>query len=162
MPGVTDKAVEKAIKSGRISVLADGKIDFEVADIQWEKNTRKRIDFHGAQPTAITPPPVAVSKTNSPDWADHKIRREAAEAKLKEIELAKRKGELIDREGAELAAQKTGRMLRDALVETLPSKLAIELAAITDPRAVECSLRESIRSELHAIFDNLTELADAV
>lgn len=46
-PGLRQKAVRKAIAEGRISTI-DGKIDPEVADIQWAKNTRARADqAHG-------------------------------------------------------------------------------------------------------------------
>src|SRR3989344_8607738 len=41
--GCDEKAVRKAIAEGRISLI-DGKIDPEVADIQWAKNTRARAD----------------------------------------------------------------------------------------------------------------------
>ena len=159
LSGKTNDAVSSAIETGRIDVLSDGKIDFEAADIQWEKNTQKHADHHGNQTSPVNPlndaePPKQLN------WADHRTRREAAEANLKEMELAKRRDELIDRKGAELAAQVTARTLRDTLIETLPSKLAVELAAITDPWALECRLRESIRAELHAIFDHLTEASD--
>ena len=37
--GVTDTAVHKAIRSGRIEALADGTIDPDQADAQWARNT---------------------------------------------------------------------------------------------------------------------------
>jgi hypothetical protein len=144
----------KAVRSGRISVLADGKIDFGVADIQWEQNTRKRADLIPEQRPAESSAPRN-------DWGDHKARKEAAEASLREIELEKRRGELIDRRGAELAAQKTARTLRDALLDTLPSKISLELAALSDPWQIECKLRESIRAELHAIVADMETAANA-
>lgn len=153
LPGRSHVAVIKAIKAGRITLLADGKIDFGVADIQWEQNTRKRADLIPEQRPADATAPRA-------DWSDHKARKEAAEASLREIELEKRRGELIDRRGAELAAQKTARTLRDALLDTLPSKISLELAAMTDPWAIECKVREAIRGELHAIVAAMTETAE--
>lgn len=148
LPGGSPVAVFKAVKSGRITTLADGRIDFGVADIQWEQNTRKRADLMPEQRPAESSAPRS-------DWGDHKARKEAAEASLREIELEKRRGELIDRRGAELAWQKTARTLRDALLDTLPSKISLELASLTDPWMVECKLREAIRSELHAVADAL-------
>jgi len=82
-----------------------------------------------------------------------RARKEAAEASLKEMELARRRGELIDRRGAELAWYKTARVLRDALIDTLPSKISPELAPIVDPWELETRLRAAIRAELHAIAD---------
>lgn len=53
--------VLKAIRTGRISLI-DGKIDPEVADIQWAKNTRVRA------PVVLTRP-VAIETTESPvNW----------------------------------------------------------------------------------------------
>ena len=38
--GVAHKAVQKAIESGRISTMPDGKIDSDMADQEWARNTR--------------------------------------------------------------------------------------------------------------------------
>lgn len=150
LPGTTRQAVEKAIKTGRISRQPEG-IDPVAADAQWLKYTRPRADLmprRSIEGTQRGTPPGA-------DWGDHRARKESAEASLREIELEKRRGELIDRRGAELAWQKTARTLRDALLDTLPSKISLELAALTDPWAVECKLREALREELHAVADAL-------
>uniref|UniRef100_UPI00322022D5 hypothetical protein n=1 Tax=Methylocaldum sp. TaxID=1969727 RepID=UPI00322022D5 len=64
---------------------------------------------------------------------------------------------LIDRASYERASFQTARVLRDALVETLPSRLAPELAAVTEPWPLECRLRDAIRAELHAICNTLTD-----
>ena len=163
LPGGTDVAVHRALKTGRI-ILIDGKIDPFVADIQWEKNTRKRADLHGDSAASRQVQQAAQSAPQmdgAPSWADNKARTEAAVAELKEIELAQKKGELIDRAGHERAAQQTARVLRDALVQTLPSKIALELAALTDPWAVECALRTHLRDELHATCGLLAELEAA-
>jgi len=41
--GVTDTAVYKAIRSGRINALADGTIDPDQADAQWQCNTMSKV-----------------------------------------------------------------------------------------------------------------------
>jgi hypothetical protein len=157
LPGGTRQAVEKAVDAGRIKLI-DGKIDPEVADIQWEKNTRKRADIHGEAATVEAPETAKPNATaREPSWGDAKARTERAVAELKELELAERKGELIDRAGYERATHQTARILRDALVTTLPSKIALELAALTDPWQVECCLRDHLRAELHAVCNILTD-----
>ncbi|QSA97132.1 hypothetical protein [Methylococcus sp. EFPC2] len=156
LAGCTRQAVEKAIAGGRISIV-DGRIDPATADAEWERNTRKRADLHsraGLVAMPVTTLPVSAKPTT--DWSDHKARKEAAEASLKEQELARRSGELVDRRGMERAAHETARVLRDALIDTLPSKISMELAAMTDPWQVECRLREAIRAELYAIVDGLS------
>ena len=157
LSGGTAECVIRAIESGRISLI-DGKIDPEVADIQWEKNTRKRADLHSMPPVVEAPSTSPVSTSSA--WADSKARTEAAVAELKELELAERKGNLIDRAGYERAAQKTNRMIRDAFVEVLPAKLAAELAGMSDPWLIECRLRETNRDTLTAIAGQLRAEAE--
>jgi len=146
----SDQAVRKAIKTGRITLI-NGLIDPEVADIQWEKNTQHRRDYHGPReiPAAASKPAEASATTQS--WADSKARTEAAVAEMKELELARRKGDLVDRAGVERAAYQTGRQMQKAIVDIFPSRVAVELATITDPWAVECFLREQLRSELRCV-----------
>lgn len=57
-------AVLKAIKTGRISLI-DGKIDPEVANIQWDKNTRPRTQKPQPSPAA---PPVDWKLENIGMW----------------------------------------------------------------------------------------------
>lgn len=152
LAGTTRQAVELAVKSGRITALPGG-IDPTVADIQWEANTRRRVDIHGSTlATGSDAPTVAAPAPTAPGWSDAKAREQAARAERAEIELAELKGELIDRAGYERAAMQTHRHLRDALVDVLPAKLAPELAGLgADMWAIECRLRAAIRETLTAV-----------
>jgi hypothetical protein len=150
LSGGSYPAVLKAIKSGRIMLL-DGGIDPDVADIQWEKNTRHRIDFHGKPNQPVLPVAVGWKSAAAPDWAESKSRTEAAVAEIKEMQAAKMRCELIDREGYERAAYQCGRQIQKALVDVMPSRIAVDLAARTDPWDVECYLREQMRAELRAL-----------
>ena len=153
LSGGTRQAVDKAIASGRISLI-EGRIDPAVADIQWERNTQRRVDLHANAPAVQ----VETSAPRSPDagpadpsWAQSKARTEAAVAELKELQLARQKGELVDRAGVERAAYQTGRQLQKSLIDVFPSRVAVELATLVDPWGVECFLREQLRGELGAI-----------
>jgi hypothetical protein len=151
LPGGSAQGVHKAILAGRITPI-NGKIDPDVADIQWEKHTRKRVDYHADQSPDDPPIPTAGKSTDAgASWADSKARTEAAVAELKELELARKKGELIDRAGAERAAHQAARTLQKSLVDTLPAAVAVELATITDPWQAECYLRDKLRAELAAL-----------
>lgn len=97
----------------------------------------------------------AAARRGSDD--DDRKRRDRAQAELLEMKAATQRGELIDRASYERASFQTARVLRDALVETLPSRLAPELAAVTEPWPLECRLRDAIRAELHAICNTLTD-----
>ena len=148
LPGGTAPGVERALRSGRISLI-DGRIDPTIADEQWEENTRKRIDFHNDD-----------SDSPIPSWTESKARTEYATAGLKELELEKRRGELIDRAGYEMAATQSARELSEALIVTWPSKIALELCQISDPWKMECAIRQSLREVMHAICNRLDESTD--
>ena len=163
--GGTPAAVSKAIEAGRITVIRDDegrvRIDPDVADIQWERNTRKRADLHSSEAAAADPPPDKPAPGAA--WGDSKAREQAAKAELLEIELAEKKSELIDRAGYERAAMQTHRQLRDALVDVLPAKLAPELAGMAgDSWAIECRLRAAVRETLAAVAGQWKETAAAM
>src|SRR5689334_818556 len=108
--GCSAVAVHKAVKAGRISLIGD-KIDPTVADIQWAANTRARQTNVGKSAAAVAdlvnlaeggatapspqappaPPPAA------PDtgYSAARARREHAEAEQAEMELQRKKGELV-------------------------------------------------------------------
>lgn len=153
LSGGTPQAVQKAVDSGRITV-ENGKIDAEAADLAWKRRTRPRIDLHsGADlaPPAEKPEKPADPGDSGADWAKAKARDMAAVASMRELELAKRQNELVDRAGVERAAHAIGRQLNRTLVEVWPSKVSVDLAAITDPWEVECFLREQMRTELGSV-----------
>ena len=77
----------------------------------------------------------------------NKSRRESALAEMAELELAERLGNVIDRERVETTVESIYRTLRDALLG-LPTRLAPEIAAMTDAFEIEVKMREAIRSLL--------------
>jgi hypothetical protein len=96
--------------------------------------------------------PDAPSTDESPSAADpkywtNKTRREGALADMAQLELAKQLGDLVDRKKVEAMAFATGRMLRDAVLG-LPTRLAPELATMTDAFEIEVKLRNAYRQVL--------------
>ncbi len=89
----------------------------------------------------------AIVASPDPNYWSHKTRHEAALAKLSEMELAKKAGELVDAKRVEEAAFASGRMLRDAVLG-LPTRLAPELAAMTDAFQIEVRMRNELRQIL--------------
>lgn len=155
LSGTTAQAVEKAIRSGRITPLPGG-IDAAVADIQWEANTRKRADLHANAPSnQRQAEPVSDSPSTGGDgiarWDESKAREQAAKAERAEIELAQLKGELVNRAGVERAAFAFGRILQKTLIDVFPSKISMEAVALADPWQFECFLRDKLRAELAAV-----------
>lgn len=169
LPGITLRAVQKAIESGRITTVVDEKgkpkIDAEVADIQWGRNTDPDQSARANAGRDVAPPPFGGHGTGAGGsgasggeregslYWDAKTRREVAEASKAELQLAEMAGGLVRRDGVERAAYEAGRLLRDMIL-SVPSALATELAAMTDPQAIEARMRD----ELRKVLDNLTRL----
>ncbi len=172
LPGITLRAVQKAIESGRITTVVDErgkpKIDAEVADIQWGRNTDPDQSARANAGRDVAPPPSASASAGGHPGAhsgsaggeregslywDAKTRREVAEAAKAELQLAEMSGNLVKRASVERAAFESGRLLRDMIL-SVPSGLASELAAMTEPQAIEARMRD----ELRKVLDNLTRL----
>lgn len=163
--GVSPQAVRKALATKRITGVLDAgkvRIDPEVADIQWAKNTdpKQSERANAGKPAAPggtvaagieAPGPRRPGKDSGEEpgnaYWDSRARREAAEAEKAEIELAKLRGSVADREGMHRAAMALGRMLRDSMLG-IPPKVAPEYAGMTDPFEIERHLDVAIRRVL--------------
>ena len=88
-----------------------------------------------------------------PKYWDAKARRENTLGKLAEIELAKQEGRLVDRIEVEQMAYASARMLRDVVLG-LPTRLAPELATLTDAFQIEVRMRD----ELRQIFTDMAKM----
>lgn len=156
--GVHHTAVLKAVKTGRISLI-DGKIDPDVADIQWQKNTRNpRAAF--AQPqVALVDRPAGVQEAQTlpaPDTAIPqavydlqlaRAKREHHEANIAELRERQKAGELVELQQVQMAYTTLAAQLRAAL-ERLPDKLAPRLAAESDEHAVHVLLMTGLDTAL--------------
>lgn len=150
-------AVQKAIASGRISTVTDSKgrarIDPEVADIQWAKNTDPLqslratggfLDAAAATETASAGAPEPEAD-NRVEYRDEQVRLTRVTADLKQLELRTRVGELAEVEPIVRAITDTHTAARNAVM-ALPDRLSSTLAAETDALRVydlllaECEL----------------------
>lgn len=168
--GVSLRAVQKAVASGRIKTLEDGRIDPQAADEQWTRNTAPRPQ----RPTEAANPPLTrnthhrseLPKPNSIreesrepsrldsafDFARARAVRENYEARLRKLEFEERSGRLVNRDEIEVAAFNRFRMYRDAMLN-IPDRLSAQLAAETDPARVHELLTEEIRRALNEVSD---------
>lgn len=153
--GCDEKAVRKAINEGRISAI-DGKIDREVADIQWARNTRARASQAaspdalatpglnpGADASATSPPTIFAnaSKANpippaDPGYMQFRARREEADAQMAEINVAKMRGTMLMRQDVDRAMFEIGREIRDRLT-ACARRIAAEVASIATAEGCE-------------------------
>lgn len=164
--GCSRQSVAEAIQAGRLSagsfvVDASGRrwIDPLRADQEWAAKTdssqvrtpaaRAVLALPAPSATVPTVPPQAGSAASSEavDYLLERALRERAERQRAELDLARARGELVDRSRVELAAAAAGRLLQSALL-ALPARLADPLAALADPKAVEARLDAEIRRAL--------------
>jgi len=156
--GVSRAAITKAIKSGRITPI-DGRIDPDVADIQWARNTSTaRAPVAGPAPAAAAAsiaPRASVRATRLNDGdedepatlLESRARREAALAELAELELSEKRGELVSAAAIERAMATKIMSVRESL-DTLADRITPLLAAETDSDKVYKLLRGEIRQVL--------------
>jgi phage terminase Nu1 subunit (DNA packaging protein) len=132
------KTVQEALEIGRIAAVKDDKgrpkIDPEAADMAWQRNTDPVQQQRGAG--------GAVSTAAS--YIEERAKREAALARLAELELAEKTGDLVHREAVRAAIVEKVRVARAALLG-IPDRLAARLAAETDPKAAHALLLTELR-----------------
>ena len=168
--GCSAVAVHKAVKANRITLI-DGKIDPEVADIQWERNSRARIGSKAASADApveqqstrldgedLTPLELAApvdtpapAASAAPDgYTMWRGRREAADAELAELRLAEQRGDLISVAAVEGVWSAMLASAREHLLQ-VRARLAPLLAAETDVFKIEQLLEAEHRKALEAL-----------
>ncbi len=176
--GVSLRAVQKALKSGRISAREDGRLDADLADDNWARNTAPRPQAP-ARPKSKLAAQKAAAPTTAPERAHHhsdtrpavlqstepprlesgleysKARavRESYLARLAKIDFEERTEKLVSRDEMQVAAFNRYRTFRDGMLN-IPDRLAAVLAAETDPRQVHELMSTEIRKAL-------TEFSDA-
>lgn len=164
--GCDEKAVRKAISEGRISTI-DGKIDPDVADIQWAKNTRARADSGRAQGLltvdggAATPaadaPGAPDSAPAAPGYADYRAIREKADAEMAQRANMKDAGLLVDRATVERGAFDVVRAFRDAVM-AIGQRAAPRCIGMADARDIEHAITEETRKALEGFEARLHAL----
>lgn len=147
--GVTEAAVRKAIKSGRITPLADGTIDAASADRDWVRNTDATKNTGGS-----TTGPVRLPDSSGTTLIQAKTVNEVTKAQTGKIKLAKLKGELIDRSQAIALVYKLARAERDAWLNW-PARVSAQMAAqlCIDTHAMHIVLENAVRAHLMELGD---------
>ena len=139
--GVDPMSIEKAIKSGRITRDADGEIDFEKADRDWEQNTR---------------PAMSPDEDNGglAQYSRARAIREYYQASLAKIEYEKKVGKLLPKDEVQAAAFNTYRQFREQLLN-IPDRVAAIIAAETgmDTKKVHEILTAEVRHVLNEFAD---------
>ena len=117
LPGGTAEAVRKAVESGRIT-LQDGKVDPDVADLQWARHTRAKAGDVGSDHTATD---------DGGSLTDARMAESKARTQLLEIEIAEKRGTLVNAKAARDVFFQCARKARDTLT-TIPARLSAMLS----------------------------------
>lgn len=162
--GVSLAAVQKAIDSNRITTIPNEKgkpkIDPEVADIQWAKNTRpdqqergslKNFEKTQADLASFATKAAEVSAPgNNNMLSTEKAETEGVRRQLMELQLKQKLGELVSVSDIERAMATKLKAANEAL-NSLADRLAPILAAETDVDQVDKILRTEIRRAMNLI-----------
>ena len=157
--GVSDTAVHKAIRAGRITPEADGSVDADRADREWAKNTDtpKAGTAHRAETVAIkdaAEPATTILGTGGTSLLQARTVNEVVKAQTNKVRLARLKGDLVDRSQAIAHVFQMARTERDAWLNW-PARISAQMAAALelDPHTVHVTLETAIREHLMELGD---------
>ena len=124
--GVSDTAVHKAIRAGRITPEPDGTLDPEKADAEWARNTEgPPIGTRRGAVKARAPEETGPGGTS---LLQARTVNEVVKAQTNKVRLAQLKGELVDRAQAIAHVFKLARAEREAWINW-PNRITPILAA---------------------------------
>ena len=154
--GVTEGAVRKAIKSGRISKKDNGKIDPNLADKEWSKNT----DPAQIQKTEVKEPTQDSSNISTPSntlsvgpsYQQSRAIKEAYNAKLTRLQFEKESKKLISVDEVKISAFNAARMTRDRMLN-IPDRVIPALVGKTDI----FEMKEILKTEIVKALEELSK-----
>ena len=133
--GQARSAVQKAIATGRISTLPDGRIDSDVADREWAENTKarppaaaRRQPAAARQPTARRQPEEDQDAFGAVQYSKARAVREHYQARIAKIDFEERIGSLVSRDEVKVAQFNIDRVRRDAMLN-IADRLCASIAA---------------------------------
>ncbi len=155
--GVTDTAVHKAIRAGRITPEADGTIDADRADREWARNSDVPKTGTRAKAAKIAVPegggdgPAALP-VGGASLLQARTVNEVVKAQTNKVRLARLKGELVDRPQAIAHVFKLARSERDAWLNW-PARISAQMAAKLniDPHTMHVALEAAVREHLQEL-----------
>jgi hypothetical protein len=158
--GVSDTAIHKAIRAGRVTPEPDGTIDADRADREWARNsdgprtgTRKpavKVNVQTTEEPSSGSSPSATGGGTS--LLQARTVNEVVKAQTNKVRLARLKGELVDRPQAIAHVFKLARTERDAWLNW-PARVSAQLAAGlgADPHALHVALEGAVREHLQEL-----------
>lgn len=169
--GVSDTAVHKAVKSGRVVLSPKSQpkkplLDWEVTKQRWADHTdgthRSHVGPQGSPRRERDAPEVKLPTSASgggigPDaggvgsnYAASRAVRETFAARLAKLEFEKKSGKMVSTDAVYVEAFKTHRKVRDAVMN-IPAQVCQELAVMDDPVQIEIFLSARISAALREL-----------
>ncbi|MBT5166081.1 MAG: hypothetical protein HOM46_02365 [Nitrosomonadales bacterium] len=152
--GITDGAVRKAIKAGRITKNKNDKIDSELADKQWLKNTDP------SQIKEIKKEEEVRQETGNynpaslgPSYQQSRAIKEAYNAKLTRLQFEKESKKLISVDEVKISAFNAARMTRDRILN-IPDRVIPQLVGKTDIHEMKELLKLELVKALEELSNN--------
>lgn len=160
--GVSDTAVRKAIKAGRITPEPDGSIDVARADAEWGRNTDRAQQRKPQQKAVPKAALDAVSETlqesgtstGGTTYMQARTANEVLKAQTSRLKLQQMKRELVDRSKALAHVFRLARAERDAWL-SWPARVSAQMAAELDvePHKMHVTLEAYVRQHLSELAD---------
>ena len=176
LPGGSREAVRKAVDEKRISAFGDDKlVDQQLADAQWERSTRARVSPVGGSTAGQTPLPLADGPSadvstaapaappaapQDPSYMQFRSRREQADAEIAEMNAAKMRGAMLNRDDVDRAMFEIGREVRDALT-ACAKRVAAEVSSLTTAEGCELVIDREHRIVLELLVSSFREKVGA-
>ena len=176
--GVTDTAVHKAIRSGRVTPEPDGTVDAARADLEWVRNTDSPKQGTKQRATTVNIPHSDAQSSGAASKASDdssgagasasqgssssggggtsllqaRTVNEVVKAQTNKVRLARLKGELVDRPQAIAHVFKLARSERDAWLNW-PARVSAEMAVKLgiEPHPMHVALENAVRDHLQEL-----------
>jgi len=152
--GVTEAAVRKAIRQGRVSKGKNGKINPKTADKEWGQNTdpaQIKAVFTEEKPdySQNSIPNTA----NGPSYQQSRAIKEAYGAKLLRLQFEKESKKLISIDDVKVSAFNAARMTRDRILN-IPDRVIPQLVGKTNI----FEMKEILKAELIKALEELSKV----
>jgi hypothetical protein len=173
--GISQQAVAKLIRQGKLdgAFRKDGRrylIDADRADAVLDLN---RNPARSKTPKTAAPPPAIVQGVPLADgidrgsastiagelvsFAEAARREKVARAALLELDLKKKRGDLVEKEKVEAVAAKLGTLVRVG-IEAIPARVAPSVVALETPGDVSRFLQQEVKSVLADLAKGIADL----
>lgn len=159
--GISSRAAQKAAKSGRISSekkgryyyvnLKKAKKEFESTkgEISSNPSGKKKSEKSKQKLEPVEPP-----KYEGLTTADADRQERVYKARLAQLKYEEQSGQLIKADEVKKRAFEVARKVRDSIL-SVPSRVAHELAAETDPHTVEIKLNKFLVESLERVSQDI-------